>query len=162
MRSNINKIKIINKSNSETADSIISENPNESVFLNNVEFKNLAGKTFSNLDNNPKKRIIVKIKNSKNNIVIYRVFRSGNTLGISNHEMGLEKYNVYILGVRELMEVELEISKGSKILFFWNHPNDTIRATYKLTIIALLFTFLSLPSIILGFKQFVEEIIKLF
>ena len=87
------------------------------------------------------------IKISFNNKNIYRIYFSGNSKSLYKNEIGLSYQSFAELGV-DPKEKDLKFTLTQRFWyffpFFWNNPKDEIRASYKLGIVALIVSIISL------------------
>lgn len=109
----------------------------DKVFLENGWYKELFGKTFNSQNSLPWKKGIVKItftsaKNKK--VKIRRIFYSGNASGINNSQIGLTVLN-YQMAYSLDEPLKIKLSKGSRFLFMWQHPNAMVRLGFKYAIV---------------------------
>lgn len=101
---------------------------------------------FSECGNTPWKRGIVKIKSGsdpKKMRTIYRMFQGSNLKGVEKNIIGLTGTSMNILdNPKEVLENNL--SKGSKFCFYWQHPQHYVRVSFKLGVVSVLLTIVSL------------------
>lgn len=89
----------------------------------------------TNIDSNGKKRSV------------NRLFASGNSKGVSSSMMGIGDQTSAELGIDTEGKNSIRIKAGSKILFFWNHPDHQARIAFKL---AIYFGIISIPGLIIS------------
>jgi hypothetical protein len=137
----VNDIKEIKINNSETnANQLVLSDFgsitffDDKVALNQQSYRKIFDKPFKEQQYKPWKKGIVKIvkKNGLDKIVVYRLFFGAN---IKANEIGMNKFNIQALCVID--GDSYTISKGSRLCFYWNHPENTVRSAYKLGLIAL-------------------------
>lgn len=116
----------------------------DKVVLENSKYKDIFGINFGSLSYLPWKRGIIKIE--YNNKCVYRMFASGNSKGINKTSIGLTLESLNLLGINlnNLNPDNLKISKGSKTLFYWNHPKHNVRVAYKLGFVSVVCGIISL------------------
>ncbi|MBN2864150.1 MAG: hypothetical protein JXN62_13365 [Bacteroidales bacterium] len=120
----------------------------DKVQLENDHYQSIFGKTYKESGYFPWKRGIVKINYSGK--VIRRLFYSGNSNNINKNSLGLSILSLQILDVQPNTNCEIELSKGNRFLFMWQHPNHLARIGFKYTVILgfLSLTLAVLPHII--------------
>lgn len=131
----------------------IQEGPNDYVYLENTLYERLFNKRFADQDNRPWKRGVVKVSNIDRNgkkRSVNRIFASGNSRGIGATMMGIGDQTIAELGINTEGENSIKIKAGSKILFFWNHPDHQARIAFKLAIFFGAFSVISLILSVIG------------
>lgn len=118
----------------------------DKVILNSSYYEKLFNKKLSDSNYKPWKRKIVKIQNG--GIVVYRMFKGHGLYSITNNEIGLTWSSINILANDKKSESEItlpiKLSVGSKCLFYWQHPQHSVRVAYKLGILSFAIGILSL------------------
>ncbi|HNZ53843.1 MAG TPA: hypothetical protein PLD55_02025 [bacterium] len=121
----------------------------DTVYLESKQYKKIFGTTFENQNRRPWKRGIVKISCNGNSV--RRLFSSEGYAGISENksrmkenEIGLSSVTASILKVEKEKEADVKLKKGSKFIFYWDHPEHYQRVTFKLALLSLLFSIISL------------------
>lgn len=121
----------------------------DKVLLENSMYEKLFGKPFVEFGFAPWKRKIVKIEFKGRKI--YRMFVGGNAKGVKDKELGLTLGSVYLLFLNDADwkdSEKIKPDKGSKFLFYWNHPKHNVRVAFKLGFI----------SVVLGIIGFIGAI----
>jgi hypothetical protein len=114
----------------------------DKALLENREYENIFGRAFRQDGYKPQRRGIVRIASEGR--VIYRMFRSGNTLGVKGGRVALTAGSLLILGINVARTESSSVSITAasplfgKFLFYWNHPTHSVRLTYKLAIWGIL------------------------
>jgi len=123
----------------------------DKVALENKMYKKVLQQTFKNQGNLPWKRGIVKIiynhKNTKRT-VIRRMFISGHLFNITQQDIGLTVMSQSILQVANT--ADLIIKKGSKLPFYFQHPDHVTRVGIKIAAFATVIGVVSLVTSLLS------------
>jgi hypothetical protein len=87
------------------------------------------------------------IKVEYNGKKIYRLVCSGNSKGIKQNQIALNYHSLSELGLSKEDNIkELDIALTSRFWYFfpfyWYNPNDAVRASYKLGIVAIIISIL--------------------
>jgi hypothetical protein len=87
------------------------------------------------------------IKVESNGKKIYRLVCSGNSKGLKANQIGLNYHSLSELGLsKEDKNKELDIALTSRFWYFfpfyWYNPKDSVRASYKLGIVAIIISIL--------------------
>jgi hypothetical protein len=124
----------------------------DKVLLENSNYRNIFGKPFNESGNKPWKRGIVKISNGRRST--HLLFYSGNSKKITSKEYGISPASKHQLFTNSTgNESEIEISKGCRFWFFWNHPSHYQRVAFKLGILGLFISIINLvPLFVTIFK----------
>lgn len=120
----------------------IYETLHDKILLENSVYKKIFGKQIAPEAHRPWKRGIVRIKASGKSI--FRLFNGGNMFKIKATEAGIMSSDYHGLELKKGSEIE--ISRGSRLLFYWNHPNHLNRSAFKLGLVSL---FLGLVSLVI-------------
>lgn len=118
------------------------------AYLENSNYRKIFGKTFKNQKNLPWNRGILKI--SAGELTIYRLFASGNNYGITQSEIGLSKLSLTILGIETKDDIDIKIQKGNKFNFYWDHPEHYQRVAFKISLVSLFISSVSLAVSLIG------------
>lgn len=110
----------------------------------------------------PWKKQIIRIYSSETKKSIYRIFKgafrasSKTKEGIPIIRISSDAARVLKSGEINKKPVSLQLSKGSKLMFYWNHFDASIRCGYKLGFVALAVSliglFISGISLYLAFR----------
>lgn len=128
------------------------------VFMENHSYSCLFGCFFSKEKDRHRRirRIVCISHRTEDGDVrkIYRVWRSGNSLGVRSNQILLDKQSAYyLIGNNSFGDfINLEISPSNRFMFYWNHFDSATRISYKLGFPALI---LSIFSIILAIMTLV-------
>ncbi len=118
-------------------------NFSDKILLENTLYEKLFGKKYKDFHNKPWKRGIVKVSTGERSV--HLLFCSGNSKGISANECGIGPESKHILFENYNSEKQkVEISKGHKFWFYWNHPTHYQRVAFKLCMWGLLITIINL------------------
>lgn len=98
----------------------------------------------------PWNRPIVKISHKKR--VIYRMVYSYSKLKLNKDEIYLTPVNLHILGLN--IGDEIQIKKGNRFLYYWQHIDHVTRVSFKLGFI------IGIISILLGITGVAISILK--
>lgn len=124
----------------------------ELVFLQPSDFKEIFGEEDRNRKN--KYLPIVKITNPRNGEHVYRLFRK------SNEIHGFEKYaGVSFSAINKITDNSDEfetldivlLSKGSRIPFYWCHPNHATKIAVRMGVISIALGIISICWAIIQF-----------
>ena len=74
----------------------------------------------------------MKIKHESN--IVRLMFHSGNRIGLNKSTLGLPLMAMQVLDVQDGEDCKLELSKGNRFLFMWNHPTHLTRLGFKYTV----------------------------
>ncbi len=98
--------------------------------------------------NDHKRLSVVKIC-SNNGKSIHRAFYSVPAKDFTGKYVALTSNSIYLLsdGPELSLGSELYLSKGSKWVFYWNHPNAAVRMSFRIGVLGILIT------IVFSFKQ---------
>jgi hypothetical protein len=103
----------------------------DKICLENSNYKKIFGKKFVENFYKPWKRGVVKvlfIDEDGSKFAIRGLFYSGNTFGVLKDEVGLlPPFSYYLSGY----EGKIKLSKGSRFLFIWQHPNHMVRLGFR-------------------------------
>lgn len=116
----------------------------DKVFLSNIQYKKFFGITFIEEKYRPWKRGIIKIMNRDENVSIQRMYMGASHLGISEGQFFVPRFSQNMLAIKRKSEQVFILKKGSKFLFYWQHPSHNVRASFKATFV------LGIISIVLG------------
>jgi len=103
----------------------------DKICLENTTYEEIFGKKFSEQSYKPYKRGIVKVSFLQTNgskEIIRALFYSGNSFGILKDEVGIFPPLLYSV---TNFNCTIKVSKGSKFLFIWNHPNHMVRLGFR-------------------------------
>ena len=120
------------------------------VTLPNAYYKNIFGNTIKKTGYLPWKRRVVKIYSAETNKSVYRIFKGSSYSStkveddVSKIWISLEAAYVLTKKVSGKTPVTLSFTKGNKFSFYWNHFDHNIRNGYKLGMVALIISAISL------------------
>jgi hypothetical protein len=91
--------------------------------------------------------VTIRITNSGSSRCIRRVYGGSGSLSLTQQQIGLDGAACSELGVDWGKEYTLELSGASspfgrisdRFLHYWNHPSDSVRASFKLGVLGLLY-----------------------
>jgi hypothetical protein len=91
--------------------------------------------------------LTIRITNDNSSRCIRRVYGGSGSLSITQQQIGLDGAACSELGVDWGKEYTLELSGASSLfgrlsdrfLHYWNHPSDSVRASFKLGVLGLLY-----------------------
>lgn len=124
----------------------------DKICLENSNYVRIFNKKFVEKSNKPQKRGIVKIKfiqsGNSSNVVLYRLFLSGNSLGIGKNEIGLPPLTSHFV---TNFTGDIKLTRGSRFFFIWQHPNHLVRIGFKYTfVLGVLSTLLGVISLFIS------------
>ncbi len=113
---------------------------------------NLHGKIFDekakDLVNYPWKKKIVKITSKETGLSIYRIWKGTPLYVESKDTLFVDDSAKYaLIKTKEANKVNLVLSKGSRLKFYWNHFDNATRISFKLGLTSV---FLGALSIIMA------------
>ena len=125
----------------------------EAYFTTHV-YKDFFGKNRKSDKDDNKKLAIVKI--SANGKSIYRSYRSCTTEGFNKDSVALSPESIRLLTDKNGENPKtVTISKGCRLPFYYNHPDNAIRLSFKLGAISIIMGIVSiLISAITGLFSF--------
>ena len=106
----------------------------DKIVLHSTQYKRLFGNTLIKDKNRPWKRGVVKITNPEVNISILRRFFGKGVNGLDDTHFFLPKYSQNMLMIKRGGE-KIVLKKGNAFAFYWQHPSDSLRATFRATFI---------------------------
>ncbi len=122
------------------------EDYQDKVFLNAQKYKEIFGKSFSKQRRLPWKRGIVKI--SCTGQPVHRMYLSRND--IRANEMAVTRQTLGLLMESSNQDaMRFTVDKGSRICFYWEHPVHTTRVSFKLGLISVVASVVSLTITLL-------------
>lgn len=129
----------------------------DKIFLCNKQYEIFFGETFIEEQYRPWKRGVIKITNPIKNVSIHRMFMGANRLGIDGNHFFVPKPSQYMLAIEGKVQ-QFELKKGSKFLFYWQHPSHSVRASFKATFaLGSISIILAIIAIILGIIPLVRQ-----
>lgn len=136
------KIETVIKFDSERDDIIVDA---WNIYTSSDLFVKVFGKKEKDFKNYSKKKKVIKITSLVTKHSVYR-FWNGAPLGAKTKDtIFLDKNAKYdLLGDRNLNKVNVNISKGSKLCFYWNHYDHMTRVSFKLALWSVILGFISL------------------
>lgn len=149
------KLQSKNENGTENLEDIV---PNDVVYLSSDTYIKIFGRKIKETENLPWKRGIVKISYyddvTMTHKTIYRLWRGLNPNYRSKDLAYIDVIGQSILfGLKSDGKVKaLELSKGSKFMFYWQHSNSVVRSSFKLGVL----------SVALGFLSIVFGVVSLF
>ena len=138
----------------------------DKIMLHSTCYEEIFRKKLKDDNYLPSKRGIVKIRYDER--IIYRMFRGHGHFTIAKDEMGLTRLSMNLLNLEFPKDGEpvfnMELKKGSKFNFYWQHPRDDVRVACKMGFLAILLAIISIglaiiPFIIQIMKQFLSRFI---
>jgi hypothetical protein len=119
------------------------------ILQSGVYVKLFGGSLASQALGRPWKRgvVTIRISNGSSSRCIRRVYGGSGSLSLSQQQIGLDGAACSELGVDWGKEYTLELSGASspfgrffdRFLHYWNHPSDSVRASFKLGALGLLY-----------------------
>lgn len=111
--------------------------------------KLFGGSMTSQAQGRPWKRgvVTIRITNGSSTRCIRRVFGGSGSLSLTQRQIGLDGAACSELGVDWGQEYTVELSGArsplwrlsDRFLLYWNHPSDSVRASFKLGVFGLLY-----------------------
>lgn len=127
------------------------------VYTSNDVFEKVFGKKAKELKTYSKKKKIIKITSLDSKRTIYRIWNGAPLGSKTKNTIFLDKNAKYdLLNNKDSNTVTVVISKGTKLLFYWNHYDHMTRVSFKL---ALWSVILGIISFILGSISIVISLI---
>jgi len=106
----------------------------DKIILHSTQYEKIFNTTLKKYKYRPWKIGIVEITNPEVNISILRRFFGKSTLGLNDSHFFIPKYSQNILGIKNKKQKFL-MKKGNSFIFYWQHPSDNLRVTFKATVI---------------------------
>ena len=120
------------------------------VFMEGRSYSDIFGNRFVD-ENKKRKRIrrIVCIKHISGNREtrkIYRVWRSGNSLGVCINQILLDSQSAYyLIGNKNFGDyIDLHISPSNRFMFYWNHFDSATRISFKFGFVSFVLSVVSI------------------
>jgi len=127
------------------------------VFPNDY-YKKIFGETVKETGNLPWKRKVVKIYSNQTRKSVHRIYK-GAFRASTKAKDGIPIIRISADAARVLMKedynkarVSLQLTKGSKFMFYWNHFDSGVRSGFKLGFTAFM---ISLGSLVISILPFV-------
>lgn len=88
----------------------------------------------------------IKYENGSSKRILYRLCNTKGVKGITKNDIGLTFISLWEMGVCSSVKngINVTVTKGTWLPFFWFHPNHAARITTRIGMISLIFTFISM------------------
>lgn len=113
----------------------------DKVVLYSKNYEKIFGKMLKESNYKPWKKGIVKIINKDKNVKLFRIFFGA---PLNKDEFGLNLYNKHLLSLESDENLNVEFKKSGRLPFYWNHPNHSVRSAFKLGIVSVIISIISL------------------
>lgn len=112
-------------------------------------YKDVFEKRKKNTDDSKKRLSIVKI--TANGKSIHRSYKCVSATDFIRNYVALSPNSIMLLNDKDGNEPkEVELCEGSRIPFYWYHPDKAVRLSFKLGFISLLMGFISIIISVIG------------
>lgn len=119
------------------------------VLMTSNCYNDVFGMRKKNADDSKKRISIVKI--TANGKSIHRSYKGVSATGFNSDIVALSPNSIMLLNDNEGKEpLKVELSEGSRLPFYWYHPDKAVRFSFKLGLISLLMGFVSIVISIIG------------
>lgn len=119
------------------------------AFMSSDLHEKIFGKKAKYLTNYPWKKKIVKITSGETGLSVYRIWRGAPLYVESKDTLFVDDSAKYaLIKTKEANRVNLVLSKGNRLKFYWNHFDNATRISFKLGLTSV---GLGVVSLILGF-----------
>ena len=122
----------------------------DSVYMSRDAFEEVFGKTRKESSRCKKRLAVVRIYSKVSKQAIHRKYVfNPDFVGITNKEIALNPASIRELCGRgfeneDIVGKDVYVSKGSKFLYYWNHPYHATRISMKLGVGSILLAFISI------------------
>jgi len=119
------------------------------AFMSSDLHEKIFKKKAKDLTNYPWKKKIVKITSGETGLSVYRIWK-GTPLYVESKDILFvdDSAKYALIKTKEVNKVNLVLSEGSRLKFYWNHFDNATRISFKLGLTSV---GLGVVSLILGF-----------